>query len=229
MGQVIDRWIYTCLSFGLDVADQQASLFRYNYSIYQIEYSRNLLFTSGAQVDQMFNQIVDRTRSRLDISKLRTMFGTKHRPRPYRQLSPRVAAAIETPTYDLTIFKVHFGALTLKAYTKGEHVLRFTEAVCHNTRALNTGRVLDKFPVIVARLHRMLDEFCTTLDCVDTTFIPDGILDRLHQPTTIGHTHVGGIDLNTPRARTTMRAVIALVAQPDGFTASCQRPFVCPA
>jgi hypothetical protein len=51
---------------------------------------------------------------------------------------------IETPSHDLTIFKVHFGALTLKGYTKGEHVLRF-EAVCHNTRALNTGRVLDRF------------------------------------------------------------------------------------
>ena len=31
---------------------------------------------------------------------------------------------IGTPTYDLTNFKVHFGRLTLKAYTKGEHVLR---------------------------------------------------------------------------------------------------------
>ena len=31
---------------------------------------------------------------------------------------------IEKPRYDLTMFKVHFGNLTLKAYTKGEHVLR---------------------------------------------------------------------------------------------------------
>src|SRR5262245_9413434 len=45
LGQVIDRWIYTaCLIFGLDLADQGRSGFRYAYSVYQAEYSRNLLF-----------------------------------------------------------------------------------------------------------------------------------------------------------------------------------------
>ena len=58
---------------------------------------------------------------------------------------------IERPKYDLTLFKVHFGLLTLKGYTKGERVLRF-EAVVHNTRTLKTGRALGKFPDIVARL-----------------------------------------------------------------------------
>ena len=32
--------------------------------------------------------------------------------------------AVEKPTYDLTIFKLHCGKLTLKIYTKGERVLR---------------------------------------------------------------------------------------------------------
>src|SRR6266545_232301 len=64
----------------------------------------------------------------------------------------------------------------------------------------------------------MLDESCTTIDCVDVTFIPDGILDELHQPTTTGRTRVGGVDLNKTRARTTLRAVVALAAKPDGFT-----------
>ena len=41
--------------------------------------------------------------------------------------------------YDLTIFKLHCGKLTLKIYTKGERVLR-TEAVAHNIQELNCGR-----------------------------------------------------------------------------------------
>jgi hypothetical protein len=219
LGQVCDRWIYTaCLCFGLDLADQERSLFRYSYAIYQVEYSRNLLFRSGAQMDTVFDAVVDRTRRRLDIPALRTLFGTKQRPRTHRaDLSPRVAAVIETPQYGLTIFKVHFGALTLKGYTKGEHVLRF-EAVCHNTKALGVGHVLDRFPDIVARLAGMLERFCTTVDCVDVGFIPDGILDELPQPSMIGHTRVGGVDLNKPRTRTTLAAVIALAAAPDGFT-----------
>ncbi len=124
---------------------------------------------------------------------------------------------IETPRYGLTIFKVHFGALTLKGYTKGEHVLRF-EAVCHNTKALGVGRVLDRFPDIVSRLAGMLERFCTTVDCVDVAFIPDRILDELPQPSMIGRTRVGGVDLNKPRARTTLAAVTALAAAPAGFT-----------
>ena len=57
----------------------------------------------------------------------------------------------------------------MKAYTKGEHVLRF-EAIVHNTKALRCGRVLDNFPIIIGRLAGMVDRFTTTLDCVDTTF-----------------------------------------------------------
>ena len=73
-----DRWIYTaCLCFGLDVADQRSSAFAYDYSIYQVEYSRNLLFENGARMQRVFEAIVDRTRSRLDVKVLKTMFGAK--------------------------------------------------------------------------------------------------------------------------------------------------------
>jgi hypothetical protein len=34
--------------------------------------------------------------------------------------SSAIEAAIETPTFDLTVFKLHFGRLTGKAYTKDE-------------------------------------------------------------------------------------------------------------
>lgn len=219
LGQVCDRWIYTaCSCFGLDLAEQERSGFGYSYSIYQVEYSRNLLFSSGRQMDAVFGAIADRTRSRLTVPVLRTLFGTKQRPRTNRaDLSPRVAAVTETPQYGLTIFKVHFGALTLKGYTKGEHVLRF-EAVAHNTKALGVGRALEKFPDIVRRLAGMLERFCTTVDCVDVAFIPDGVLDDLAQPSVIGQTRVGGIDMDKPRTRTTLAAAIALAADPHGFT-----------
>ena len=56
---------------------------------------------------------------------------------------------------------MHFGALTLKAYTKGDHVLRF-EAIVHNTKEPACGRVLARFPQIVARLTSMLERFSWT-------------------------------------------------------------------
>jgi hypothetical protein len=219
LGQVCDRWTYSaCLCFGLDLADQETSRFVYDYAVYQVEHSRNLLFRSGAQMEATFDAIVDRTRRRLDVPALRALSGTHKRPRTGRaDLSPRVAAVTEAPKYGLTIFKVHFGALTLKGYTKGEHVLR-SEAVCHNTKALRVGRVLDRFPEIVARLAEMLERFCTTLGCVDTTFVPDGILDQLPRSSVTGRTRVGGIDLDKARTSTTLAAVTALAAAPDGST-----------
>jgi hypothetical protein len=128
-----------------------------------------------------------------------------------------LAVVIETPRYDLTLFKVHFGLLTLKGYTKGERVLRF-EAIVHNTKELGCGRAVDKFPTIVAKLADMVHRFCTMLDCVDVGFLPDGVLDQLPLPCQIGATTVGGVDLNKPRLRTTLAAVLALSAAPGGFT-----------
>ena len=219
LSQVLDRWIYTaCLCFGLDLAEQARSGFGYAYSVYQVEYSRNLIFASGAVMERAFDTIVDRTRTRLDVPRLRTLFGVGKRPRHHAaDLSPRQAVVIERPRWNLTLFKVHFGLLTLKGYTKGEHVLRF-EAIVHNTRTLHTGRILKNFPAIVARLAAMVDRFTSMLDCVDVAFLPDGILDQLPTPSQLGSGRVGGVDINRPRARAALTAVLALAVAPDGFT-----------
>jgi DNA-binding transcriptional ArsR family regulator len=169
-------------------------------------------------MDRVFDTIVDRTRSRLDVPQLKTVFGAKARPRRDRASGPpRLEAALETPRYDLTIFKLHFGRLTLKAYTKGERVLRF-EAITHNTAELRCGRALERFGEIVTRLAGMAERFTTMLDCVDIGFIPDQFLDRLPAPSQIGATRVGGIDLNRPRTRAALHAARALAAAPGGFT-----------
>jgi len=219
LGQVIDAWIYTaCLCFGLDLAEQQASHFRYSYSVYQVEYSRNLIFTSGLTMERLFDTIIDRTRTRLDLPTVRTLFGVGQRPRRSDpELSPRQGVVIDHPRWNLTIFKIHFGLLTLKAYSKGERVLRF-EAIVHNTTTMHTGRALPRFGAIVARLAGMVDRFTSMLDCVDTGFLPDGILDRLPTPSRIGAVRVGGVDTNKPRTRAAMTAVTALALAPDGFT-----------
>jgi hypothetical protein len=217
--QVCERWIYSaCLCFALDVEEQERTRFRYGYSVYQVEYSRNLLFEIGAQMEQVFERMVDRTRAQLDVPRLRTMFGAKRRPRQTRRRDePRLAVVVETLEYGLSVYKVHFGNLTLKAYTKSERVLRF-EAVVHNTRDLGCGRMIERFPDIVARLTAMLERFMTTLDCVDTAFISDQTLDQLPLPAQVGKTRVGGVDMNRPRTRTTLAAVLALASSPTGFT-----------
>ena len=219
LGQVCNRWIYSaCLCFGLDSTEQDISGFRYGYTVYQAEYSRNMLFRSGGQMEHLFDRILDRTRSRLDIPCLRTLFGLKNRPHHNRASGPPAQdIVIEKPQYGLSWFRVRFGLLQLKAYTKGEHVLRF-EATVHNTRELRCRRGLDNFPEIITRLAGMADRFATTLDCADIGFLPDGTLDQLPLPSRIGATRTGGIDLNKPRMRAALAAALALTAAPHGFT-----------
>jgi len=221
LGQVCDRWIYTaCLCFGLDLAEQQASGFRYAYSVYQAEYSRNLLFKSGAQMEALFDRVLDRTRSRLDIPAIRTLFGLKTRPHRTRKAGPPAQEiVIEKPRYGLSWFRISFGRLQLKAYTKGEHVLRF-EATVHNTRELRCRRSLDNFAEIITLLAGMADRFATALDCADTGFLPDGVLDELPLPAQAGPRRVAGIDLNKPRIRAALSAALALAPAPGGFTAA---------
>ena len=217
--QICDRWIYSaCLCFALDLQDQQRSGFRYEYSIYQVEYSRNLIFHLGAHMELLFQAMVDRSRARINMKRLKTIFGRKGRPHRDRTGKPaRLEAMVESPAYNLTIFKLHFGKLTLKAYTKGERVLRF-EAIAHNTAELQCGRRLDRFPKIVTRLREMLRRFLNNLYCMDACFISDATLDRLPTPSRVGKTRVGGVNINQPRTRIVLNAILSLACSPSGFT-----------
>jgi hypothetical protein len=220
LSQLCEQWIYTsCLCFALDLEEQQRSGFHYTYSVYQVEYSRNFIFHLGGQMDQVFQGLIDRTRARLNVKRLKTLFGMKTRPyRKRKGKAPRCEVVVETPSYDLTIFKLHFGKLTLKMYTKGERVLRI-EVIVHNTQALRCGRRLERFPQIVVRLHAILEGFLGNVYCMDAAFISDEMLNQLPDPTRVGKTRVGGIDVNKPRTRVVLRAALALACAPDGFTA----------
>src|SRR6201993_166344 len=220
LSQICERWIYRCVCFALDYDEQKHSRFSYDYSSYQIEYSRNLIFDVGGDMDQVFQALIDRSRAPLDLKTIKTILGYKHRPK-YRRRAKRSAewqVAVERPSYDLTVFKLHCGRLTLKIYTKGERVLRI-EAVAHNTRELKCGRSLENFPEVVFRLKAILERFADALSCIDQCFIADYLLEHLPLASQVGKTLVGGIDLNKARMHYVVEALIAL-SPANGFTAS---------
>jgi len=220
--QACERWIYsTCLCFALDLEEQKRSGFHYQYSIYQVEFSRNLIFEVGGDMDQVFQAMIDRSRVPLNLKTIKTILGYHRRPK-YRKRKNKSAqweVALEKPAYDLTILKLHCGKLTLKIYTKGERVLRI-EVVVHNTQELHCGRALEKFPQIVVQVKIILERFLNALSCIDQCFIADSLLEQLPDPSWIGKTKVGGIDLNKLRIRRVVDAVIALSSSPTGFSAS---------
>ncbi len=219
--QVCNRWLYTtCVYFALAPVEQERSGFAYQYSLFQMEYSRNFIFKKPAQMEQVFNALIDRSRTHLTLERIKTIFGRKRRPhRKGRFKGQRVPeeCIFETPKYDLTIFKLHFGALTLKLYTKGENVLR-AEAVVHNAKALKSKRSLEHLPTAVTELRTLLIRFLNQLACLDRPFVAADTLATLGHATMVGQVRVAGIDLTKVRLRTVMQAVMALAPTPHGFS-----------
>src|SRR5260370_32155739 len=102
-------------------------------------------------MEQSFQGLIERTRARLTIKRLKTIFGVKCRPhRDRKGKAPRLEVVVETPAYDLPFFKLHFGKLTLNDSTKAKRVLRL-DALVHNSSELCFGRLLDRFPHVISR------------------------------------------------------------------------------
>lgn len=218
LAQVVDRWVYSaCLCFALTQEQQQRSNFRYAYSTYQLEYSRNLLFKSGRQLDEVYQGLIDRTRRLLDVPRLKTIFGRKHRPHHDRAGGGRLEKVLDQSVHDLTVFKLHFGKLTLKLYDKGDRVLR-VEVIVNNIEELRCGKRLEKLPGMLERLQAIVVEFLSVVQAAHLSFIDGQQLDALAAPSVRGDKRMAGVDLQKPRMRGVAEAVVALAAQPEGFT-----------
>ena len=216
-----ERWIYsTCLCFALTQEEQKRIAFAYQYSVFQLELSRNLLFLRGTTMNEVYQKLIDRTRAPLDLKQVKTIFGFSHRPHKIAKRgrqSIQVVKAVEAPSYDLTVFKVKWGNLTLKIYDKGGRVLRI-EVVAHNVKDLRSGKILDKLPELLKRMREMLVRFLGTVQAAHLAFLDEGAFERWSKPTQRGTRRLAGIDLNKARNRHVMDAVVALSTRPSGFT-----------
>jgi hypothetical protein len=215
--KVCDHWVYRCLWFGLDFEQQRQTGFCYKYSFYQVELSRNFLFHRGTQLDDIYQNIIDLTRRQLDLKRLKTIFGFKRRPRNRKHKQKSFQIRIERPSYDMTVFSINDGKLTVKIYDKGERVLRI-EVICHNISEFKCKRAVENFPMILEKLKERLQAFISVLFFSHVSFIDKGEFDQFSQPSKKGRRRVAGIDINKPRCRNVMKAVLALAIKPSGFT-----------
>jgi DNA-binding transcriptional ArsR family regulator len=212
-----ERWLYSaCLCYLMPVAQQQSVGLRYQWSVYQMEFSRNLLFAGGSRMDALFQSVIDHTRGKLDVRMIRTLFGNQRRPFFRRDGQPNFQVAVERPTYDLTVFKVHCGLLTLKMYTKGECVLR-VEAIVHHVRKEFPRCGIAHLPSIANGLQAMTERFLGVLQAVDSCWISDDVFATLAEPSQVGAARVAGLDLNRRRMRAVIDAVLLLSCRSAGF------------
>ncbi len=216
---VCERWIYG-LCFGLAVAEQRLSNFRYAYSVAQLEYSYNMLFTLARTMEDLYHRVIDQTRRTLTPRTIRTIFGKARTC--YRK---RLEVRIDALHHDVIVVKVRYGTMTLKLYNKDGRVLRI-ECISANTSHLGVGRSLERFPRMVAALRASTVAFLNQLHAADQAFLDYGTLDTLRQSTTRGSRRIPGLDLDKPRCRALLHAVTTLAPAAEGFTNAALRAAV---
>ncbi len=98
-------------------------------------------------MEQVFQAMVDRNRASLGIGCIKTILRYKRRPTFNKdRAARRWKVVVEKPTYDLTVFKVLGGRLTLKVCNKGERVLRL-EALVHRHRGAGLWSRFEPLPM----------------------------------------------------------------------------------
>ena len=213
---VCDRWMSSCLWFGVDYDGQERTHLKYQYSIYQVEYSRNLLFKKGSELDQVYQNIIDLTRSNLNVERIKTLFGKKYRPHYSKSGNSALQVRVEKPDYNLTVFKIHFESLTLKLYDKGERTLR-AEVVVHNTKDLKCKRGLDQFSIIHKKLKSMMLSFLNNLFYAHVSMIEADALQKLTGSQKRGKQNISGINPFKQKDIQVIHTVMAISFKPLGF------------
>jgi len=215
--KVCQRWVYGCLWFALDYEGQKRTGFCYKFSVYQVEYSRNFLFKRGRQLDNVYQHIINLTRERIDMPYLKTLLGRKTRPYITKRHSSAPEVHVQTPDYNLTVFKIHVGKLTLKLYDKGERTLR-AEVVVHNTKELGCKRSLEYFETMVVKLNEVMGSFINNITYAHASIIDDGTMEDIGKPVQSGKTRMAGITLTKKRNVALMESILALMIYPKGFS-----------
>jgi len=188
--------------------------------VFQLELSRNLLFLARTMMGEVYQKLIERTRVPLALKQVKTIFGFPHRPHQTAKRGrerTEVFNAVQAQSYDLTVFKIKWGNLTLKIYDKGGRVLHI-EVVVHNAKELRSGKMLERLPVLLERMGDMLVRFLGTVQAAHVSFLDVGAFEGLTEPTTRGTRRLAGIDLNKARNRHVVDAVIELSTKPNGFT-----------
>ena len=168
-------------------------------------------------MDTVYQKIIDLTRGRLNIKRLKMIFGKKNRPYKHKSTASAPEVCIETPDYNMTVFKIHFGRLTVKLYDKGERTLR-AEVVVHNTKDLKCKRGINSFGEVVDKLETIMESFLSNLDFAHVATIDDETFEFISDPTLTGKNRLAGIDFTKGRMKKIASILLCLSMKPDGFT-----------
>lgn len=216
--QLADRWLSTCLSFALSTQEQEQTGFKYEHSIFQIEYSRDYIFRRGSTLDEIYGSMTEHLRTRVGLEQLKTIFGFKRRPHRPPEIKVKRSRNSEG-VYNLTTVSVYWGGIKLKLYDKTARLLR-AEVTVNNAKALRLKRKLENLPLVFARMGEILGSFIDHVQALDRVFIGPSVAIQWARPHQLGSARIAGLNLNQARIRTVLQVLPRLSLAPEGFSTS---------
>ena len=167
---------------------------RYQWSVAQIEFARDVIFQRRARLRALFQRAVEIGVALGGATQTRHIFG-RHINRRYRG---KLETVLERRDEGFPVLRSYYKSSYVKQYEKGNLLLR-TETCLNDTYHLKVGRKLANLPVLKQRLAATTDRYLEQqAELLDST-IDTGALAKLAAPVTVGTRRVPGIKLHDDR------------------------------
>jgi hypothetical protein len=221
LAKVCDRWVYSsCLCFALTIEEQERRpLPVAATSVYQIEYSRNLLFVRGTTLDAVFQGLIDRTRRLLDVPILRTAVRPQTTPPlAYRQ-KPRRGSYRRSVGLRSDGVQGAFRRADAETLRQGARVCCAPRPSPTTPRNCAAGVRWRNSRSWLAKLQHMAIDFLNAMQAAHVSFLPDGVLGLPHR--TDRAAAIAACPALICKSRACARSPkpsCTLAPNPDGFT-----------
>jgi hypothetical protein len=223
--EVCERWVYGVVTpFAMRDEVRLRTRFAYDWRLFQLEYSRDYIFHSGRTMEEIFQAVIDRNRSRLSLKDVKTIFGARGRPHQRNRTAEEpggrrgtVSKEVDQKSYNLTVMKLHWKLSSLKIYDKSARLLRF-ESVEHNLRKTKKRGRLENWFDFVSESCRKLERFTNSLVLLDNGLVDRGRFEYWGHPSSKGKKRLAGIRFDDVRMRTVVESLIRTSLLTEGIT-----------
>ena len=192
--QRADYWAWR-LSPSLSRRERQlCHLERYQWSVAQIEFSQNVIFSRRAPLRELFRRATEIGVVLGGATQTRHIFGR----RIDRRYRGKLETVLDRRDEGFPVLRSYYQTSFVKQYEKGDRLLR-TEACVNDTYHLGVGRRLENLPALKEHMQTTTDRYLAQqAEMLDST-VDTGALAKLAKPVAIGARRIPGIKLHDER------------------------------
>jgi hypothetical protein len=175
-------------------ADRGAIHLRYEYSLNQVEYSRNFVLRRHFPIHQLFERSCELGVFRLTADVITQIFGV----RKHRRLRGKLSTMLEKIDHGHHVLRVYCKHLVARMYEKFGTFLR-VEICVNRLKDLGLNKGLDNLPALRQTLMAATDRLAAFEAEMLNVHVDFPVFQRLALPIAVGHTRIPGIKIHDTR------------------------------